>query len=406
MKSLLILLVIVTWAPYPLAGFIPARFLAWTVQGLDLSLDSTITHKEMSRAAILNVAADLLRDNPNPDSPGSSSRIADLSSLSEESLVTAYYGEMQRSITVSFQSAIRAISNANADVDLGGEKRKAAAHFDSEQIQAGHNRLVEIHQNIVVHILKERFDLARMETGRLFHTLQDFYSHSNWIESGNCHPYHVLGRANERPGNIADQNAPSCTNCEEGRTVFNIAFFNSVFRLFRPHSCQDNIVNDLLTTGYSSGQYDNNGREIEKPAGKCSHGGFLDETSDLPANGGINKDSPYEVWSPHYYLYEEAAKVAQQATSDTLQEIRDNVDNDTLFSMYLGLDVVQDISIAYVIDTTSSMAEELPEIQATIPTIRTELQQYVETFGGSMRVRYILVPFSDPGMWTLLVVRH
>ena len=53
--------------------------------------------------------------------------------------------------------------------------------------------------------------------------------------------------------------------------------------------------------------------------------------------------------------------------------------------------------IAYVIDTTGSMTEELPEIQATIPQIRTNLQQYVDSFSGNIQVRFILVPFNDPG---------
>lgn len=84
----------------------------------------------------------------------------------------------------------------------------------------------------------------------------------------------------------------------------------------------------LQLHGYSNGQLDVNGQEIAKPTGKCSHGGFLDESSEEDARGGINKDSPFVIWSPRHYLHDEAARVAQQATVDMLQEIRNDVDND------------------------------------------------------------------------------
>ena len=399
MKFLAMLSVLLCVVPRSTA-FIPNRYLAWAVNGLSLFQESTITHKDMSRNAVLNVAAQVLRDNPNSENEGSTARIADLdlSSLSEESLITAYYGSRQRSRTSTFSDVIGVIGDANADVDLGREKKDAASHFDSEQFQAGQNRLVEIRQNIVAQILGSNFDLARRETGRLFHTLQDFYSHSNWIENGNRRPYQVLGQPNERPRDIAGQQTETCSNCDEGRTTFNINILNRLWMVFTPYVCNDNIRTSLLTSGYHGGQRNARGRTLSKPSGKCSHGGLLDSTSNTQANGGINKDAPSVVLSPHSYLYEEAANVAQQATVELLQGIRSDVNNDQLFSQYLGLEVAQDISIAYVIDTTGSMSEELPEIQATIPTIRSDLQQYVNSFSGSMQVRYILVPFNDPGM--------
>lgn len=355
----------------------------------------------MSRSAVLNVAAEVLRDNPNLENEGSSSRISALSSLSEESLITAYYGSRQRSRTSTFREAIEEIARANANVDIGREKNDAASHFDSEQFQAGQNRLVEIRQNIVTQIMSSNFELARTETGRLLHTLQDFYSHSNWIENDNISPYQVLGQPNERPRNIAGKTTQTCRDCDEDKTTFSISILNTVWMTFRPYTCEGNIRTSLLTSGYHGGQRNTEGRTLAKPSGKCSHGGFWDSTSSMHANGGINKDSPFKVWSPHYYLYEKAARVAQQATVELLQGIRSDVNNDQLFSQYLGLEVAQDISIAYVIDTTGSMGEELPEIQATIPTIRRDLQDYVNSFSGSMQVRFILVPFNDPGIHPL-----
>lgn len=221
---------VLSWAIFSASGFIPVPYLVTPLRLLSLDFSSAITHKDMSRAAILSVAAQFLIDNPNPENEGSSSRIAALPNLSEEGLITAYYGEEDQNRVNSFIDVIEAINDANADVDLGQEQTIAAAHFDSEQVQAGQNRLVELRQNIVAQILMKNFDLARTDTGRMFHTLQDFYSHSNWIENGNRSPYRVLGQENERPENIASPKTRTCTDCESAGT-FSLA----------EYICQDNI---------------------------------------------------------------------------------------------------------------------------------------------------------------------
>ena len=411
-KVTAILLLIFWGAVCPSLAFFPNKLLAWTVNSLELSLDSVSTHKDMTRNAILEVAAGVLRSNPNPSNSASSAQISALASLSERSLTTAYYGQQQDSRRRNFQAIIEAISDANADVDLNRNKRRdAAAHFDSEQFLAGQNRLTRKRRIVVAQILSSNFELARRETGQILHTLQDFYSHSNWIENGNSLPHQLLGRENERLSNAANFDARTCNDCEEGRTQYRVALFNIISKIINPYNCENNIVQDLessnmLTTGYHSGQLNEDGIPIEKPFGKCSHGGFLDTTSEMSATGGINKDSPFHVWSPHHYLYEEAVRVAQQATIDFLSEIRNDINDDNLFSTFLGVPIVEDstgdstqsISIAYVIDTTGSMGEELPQIQATLPIIRSNLTTYVNSFGGGVQVRYILVPFNDPGM--------
>ena len=54
---------------------------------------SLVTHWDMIRNAILEVAAEVLKDNPNPSDSHSSQRFTALpSSPDEGSLITAYYG--------------------------------------------------------------------------------------------------------------------------------------------------------------------------------------------------------------------------------------------------------------------------------------------------------------------------
>ena len=82
------------------------------------------THKKMTEDVILEVTADLLRDNPNPDPTVDSTRkINALSALSPVSLIRAYYGSRQR-VSV-FRNAIDDIAEANSGVDTGTQSPNA-----------------------------------------------------------------------------------------------------------------------------------------------------------------------------------------------------------------------------------------------------------------------------------------
>ena len=55
-------------------------------------------------------------------------------------------------------------------------------------------------------------------------------------------------------------------------------------------------------------------------------------------------------------------------------------------------------SIAFVIDTTESMANVLPEVQKALPHLKSELNAYVKDLGDGARVKLVLVPYNDHGM--------
>ena len=136
-----------------------------------------------------------------------------------------------------------------------------------------------------------------------------------------------------------------------------------------------------------------------KPPGKCSHGGVGDFTSDFNPVGGINKDTKSNRWSPHSYLHTQAADLAVRASIQFLQDIRNAV-GDGLFAKFLDIEQFRS-SIAFVIDTTGSMREELPEIQASLPRIQQQLEAYEASLGGGVTVDYILVPFNDPDQFVI-----
>ena len=390
------------WLPMSVEAFIPNSFYARVAAQLDFSSQTAVTHYSMTRRAILDVAADLMIDNPFDDQ--SQQRISALGSdYGEGELIRAYFGQINRDVKKKFENAIKEICDANSDVD-DREGRLALAHFDSETFQEGQNRIVELKEMIVTGIRNEQYMLARVETGRMLHTLQDFYSHSNWMEMGREEPYDGLGHADKRPV-VASQTSPTCTDCRQDGSVILGFIFGLVIgqRAEYHYRCDNNIRNDilssgLLTSGYYANQETAGGATIEKPEGKCSHGGYNDPSGDLPATGGINKDSPYPDLSPHHQQHYEAASLAEQATQNILNEIRQQVNDDRKFGAYLEIFIQTAASIAYVIDTTGSMGDELPEIQATLPQIRASLEDYQANLGENAVIKYILVPYNDPGM--------
>ena len=61
--------------------------------------------------------------------------------------------------------------------------------------------------------------LARDVAGQLLHTLQDFYSHTNWIEMGRRTANAALGVPGKEGsiGNVAGPDEPTCYNCKTER---------------------------------------------------------------------------------------------------------------------------------------------------------------------------------------------
>ncbi len=195
-----------------------------------------------------------------------------------------------------FKDAVKEIEYANADVDnhFKKESKIAAAHFDGEQFREGSLRLICLKKQ-VISLIKNAGDneveyiKARKEAGRLLHTLQDFYSHSNWIEAGNNDPLSILGDKIISDNEIAGADEKTCRDCTSAGKRHIIGLGDD--------DCNNNLLNTKkLTSGYYGGQ------DVAKPVGvgKCSHGGFLDKSRKLDSKGGINKDSSLRYLSPHY----------------------------------------------------------------------------------------------------------
>lgn len=69
--------------------------------------------------------------------------------------------------------------------------------------------------------------------------------------------------------------------------------------------------------------------------GKCSHGGYFDQSSSQPPRGGINKDSTSPRFSPHNTLHIPAAEVALLASIEAFGLLRSRL-GDGGFSRWVG----------------------------------------------------------------------
>ena len=378
----------------------------------------------MTEEAVLQVTAELLQDHPYSDIRfNSTKQIRHLTEsvevLSTTKLIRAYYCNMNEArknagcslapyqvnhILFLYDSVINAIKHANAEVDFGPVGVIAAAHFDSEQLKDGQKRLVTLRKLAVESIKTSSYLPARLYVGQLLHTLQDFYSHSNWIEMGNSAPYSVLGVPElEIPSDkIAPREMTTCSDCTVAEEIpegpRRAAFF---YDCDSSTNIIESVNRKFLTSGYYTGQLDSSGNEIIKPQGKCSHGGHYDPSSDVPATGGINKDSEAFSWSPHADLHAIAARVATKSSVQILRSIRNDVGNDVKFAAFLNVDIpdsdpVSVISITYVVDTTAGMKNEVLQIKAAVARVKERMV----IFEKSQLFRFILIAFSDQGnLW-------
>ncbi|XP_065827110.1 von Willebrand factor A domain-containing protein 7-like [Oscarella lobularis] len=357
-------------------AFVPTAFneklagVADTIFGGSFSSTTagSTTHIEMTTAAMAQVGRALLQKR----------RLLPASFTSDDpnEIVRAAFGNPASA--EDFVAAIATVTTANADVDAE-DPDSTAAHFDAENFLVGNERLLALYSAAVRSVVAGEYDDARTSIGQLLHGLQDFYSHSNWIELGNTKPNENLAIRGRQPTNIAPPRAPTCQDCPGG------------FLTLRRESCRNNLVTSFITSGYYPKQ------DRQKPdakdligggandEGKCSHGGVLDVTSLKHATGGINKDSTSAIFSPHNYLHQDAALVATAATVALLNSLWDRFDNDR-FTRFMGLDY--GATISFVFDTTSTLRDDMIEAYRQMST----------SFANSPSLRpsdFFFVPFND-----------
>ncbi len=290
-------------------------------------------------------------------------------------------------LTSTMKQARDAIADADAAVD--DDQHTANKHFDGESFAAGQGRLITLRQNVVASLNNNDANGARQSLGQALHTLQDFYSHSNWVELGNATINSSLGNGatvGAVAGDSSDPTAnttPTCQDCT----------FSLLSACANFSNCSNNLVTNLITTGYYSGE------DVTKPklsvGKKCSHGGLFDG-STFGLTGGINKDSFDCDFSPHYPLHQAAVNLAIQATGQFLSYIQQDLgaDGHDKMSLLLG----GGPTLVFVMDTTGSMSDIQGQVtQQAVQIVRNLLAQ------GTPPSKFVLAPFNDPSTGPVVV---
>ncbi|XP_061625320.1 von Willebrand factor A domain-containing protein 7-like [Phyllopteryx taeniolatus] len=335
--------------------------------------ENSISHRSITIRAVLRKTAEVCQDIAAAEGRDFGLTIDDGLTIERVHQECSSSSDISSSRLSSFlfHAFIADMYLSNAHVDLNFPL-SAEHHFDDEGFQGGRDIITLGVSAVKSNVKMENFIIGRLNLGALLHTLQDFYSHSNWVELGNTAPYNVLITPNQPLENLAGTDIPTCRNCDE-------------------EICDDNILPNvledrLLTSGYFNLFFS------EKPDGKCSHGGTADRTSRKDPMGGINKD---DIESSHGSLHNQAANLAVTATMELLEDIR-LAGGDKNFLRLMGLS--QSSVLCYVIDTTGSMADDIEEAKRVAFEI-------IDRRRGTTREPpgYILVPFNDPAVGPVLV---
>ncbi|CAK6971423.1 von Willebrand factor A domain-containing protein 7-like [Scomber scombrus] len=328
-------------------------------------LGGGVTHQKITERAILNATVQVCRavataegkDFAFPPQP-----------FTAESVAFACESSNSR----SFLQTIRLIQKKNKRVDLR-HVLDASFHFDDEHFAGGRDIITAGLSAVKASNQLENFEAAREKLGEILHPLQDFYSHSNWVELGNESPNSNLFKSGTNIGNMADETRATCRNCVGDDCTNNIL--------------EDILRDKILTSGYFSAVP----LLSSKPPGKCSHGGTFDRTTNTEPRGGINKDNPQ---SDHGHLHNKAVNVAIAATTEILEDIR-GAAGDRSFLQMMG--IIKGRALCFAIDTTGSMSDD-------IAAVRTVTSNIINSKVGTQDEPsvYILVPFNDPEFGPLI----
>ncbi|TDH15997.1 hypothetical protein EPR50_G00015240 [Perca flavescens] len=354
---------------FPLSGLIQGFQPLFSFHG------KSTTHRDITQRAVLRKTAEVCRDIAASKGRDFSLTIDDSLSADKVQRACSSTGTSSSLLsTVRFQTSIANMYFSNAAVDVVFALSEEY-HFDDETFERGRDVITAGVAAVKASVKLENFVAGRWTLGRVCHTLQDFYSHSNWVELGKTTPYSTLIKPDQLLENLAGLSTPTCRNCTGG-------------------NCDNNLLPDLLQQGLLTSGYFNVFSSA-KPAGKCSHGGTFDQTSRQEPVGGINKD---DVGSSHGSLHHKAADLAVNATMELLEDIRVAV-GDKNFLRLIGLS--QSSVLCFVIDTTGSMSDDIAEAKRVSFNI-------IDSKRGTQQEpsAYILVPFNDPGFGPLMITTN
>ncbi|CAF1348949.1 unnamed protein product [Rotaria sordida] len=283
------------------------------------------THYGMTVCALCRVTLDFLKSTYNIDTTYLDTKFDETNGQCQENTVQSIINLLRTSQLKGinpwvYSFTIKTIASANTKTDLK-EIFKEESHFDSESFIGGSKLIMKRYQSTLDAILKaDNYDQGRKTFGEMLHTIQDFYSHTNFIELEYKSPSDVLGKRIFQIDEFASINTKTCISCNDEQCQINTNIDENIHKT------------KLLTSGYFI-PIGFNLFKKSKPKGKCSHGGSFDSTQDDEPTGGINKD---KLNSIHGHLHYQAASMAYKATVKILTQLRQDI-SDESFALFLTL---------------------------------------------------------------------
>lgn len=283
--------------------------------------------------------------------------------------------------TVGFSDrALEQIGDANEAVDsivtLSAALFKPERHFTNEEFDDSTQRLLDLREEILELVRNERRNghQARARLGQALHTIQDFYSHSNWPELGNMGINDAFGEETLDDPPLDRHTCPDDPNTlgPDGGGGITSSYFVG-FSIFPSRIGCDT---DQL------------------PEGKCFHGNYSEDcigiNKDLTAAAAAEKGVPF---NPHHGA---AVSSAEMGTRVFVQGILDELAGEDKALAAL-LDVRG--SLGFVIDDTGSMGPEIDGVRNTV----SRVVDVVTSIPDLAPDDYVLVRFGDPNVGSAFV---
>ncbi|MBC7489054.1 MAG: hypothetical protein H7240_02610 [Glaciimonas sp.] len=323
------------------------------------------------------------------------------------------------------------------DVDFPSEKEflDETAHCDNDTVTDCSLRITNKLNGLVLQSLaayaslpendqtapagKRLIGRARLHLGKSFHTLQDFYAHSDHAnrkaDTDLYTALYTVVRGNSAPFRSANLQAlysgrkyNECTPVSPGG--------NYVLNESKPSNGPPTtgyfaqgattVVTSILTGAFIGGASDVDGQA------RCDHGNY----TDISSTNGINKDDKdpqYSIDIPKSWIAKaraahiSASYLAAQHTSQLMNDLVSAIkaypemtdyQRDTMIAGLLGIDQGK-TAFGFVVDTTGSMGP-------IIDGVKTQIQKQIDAVVAadvSVRQKFLLVDYGDPYIGTAFI---
>lgn len=298
---------------------------------------------------------------------------------------------------VMSRNAIDEIVKANAKTDqslnIFSASMNPLKHCDNSLVSECSGHIKKQISAIIDQLRKDRPDKARQEFGTALHTLQDFYSHSNHVESSGSTPDSDLYK-----GTLEGVGEPD-TTCETNPEW--------------PHDGNYKLTTTQRTSGYFSlnvfamdkparpGEPVELAKKSSAKANKCDHGFNKKILGTTYLVSGINKDHHGE--NPlHHAAFAAATTASKEYLELVIAEIRkafpDAEEQDQKLMDFFDVNLQP---IGFVVDTTGSMGSIKQGVVSNITRIIDEYK--TKNKENYKAARFLLTQFNDPGFGPTVV---